>query len=97
MPDQRRFEIVVDGEIAGYTTYRSRPHVRAFLHTRVDPRYEGRGYASQLVTSALDATRKEGLAVEPYCPYIRSFIARHRKYLDLVPADRRVKFGFPAG
>jgi predicted GNAT family acetyltransferase len=96
VPQRRRFEIVVDGEVAGYATYRSRSGVRALLHTVVEPRFEGHGYASRLVTEALDATRKDGLAVEPFCPYVRDFIAKHREYLDLVSQARRAKFGLPS-
>ena len=95
-PEKRRFEIVIDGEVAGNTTYRSRPGVRAFLHTRIEPRFEGHGYASRLVAFALDTTRAEGLSVEPYCPYVRDFIAKRHEYLDLVPPERRAKFQLPA-
>ena len=95
-PERRRFEISVDGELAGYTSYRSRPGVRAFIHTVVGARFEGRGYASRLIAAALDATRREGLTIEPICPYVRSFLAKHAEYLDLVPRDRRERFGLPA-
>ena len=33
------------------------------------------------------------LQVLPYCPFVRSWIAGHREYADLVPADRRSQFG----
>jgi uncharacterized protein len=33
------------------------------------------------------------LAVLPYCPFVRGFIDRHREYLDLLPVERRAKFG----
>jgi hypothetical protein len=94
-PEKHRFEITVDGEVAGYTEYRSAPGVRAFVHTIIEERFEGRGLAAELVAAALDATRTEGLLVEPYCPYTKSFIAKHPEYLDLVAEDRREQFGLP--
>jgi hypothetical protein len=30
--------------------------------------------------------------VLPYCPFVRSWIAGHREYADLVPGDRRAQF-----
>lgn len=96
-PEKHRFEITVDGEVAGYTEFRSAPRIRAFVHTVIEKRFEGRGLAAKLVAAALDATRTEGLLVEPYCPYVRSFIAKHLEYLDLVPEDRREQFGLPQG
>jgi predicted GNAT family acetyltransferase len=51
---------------------------------------------SRLVGFALDTTRAEGLSVDPYCPYVRDFIAKRHEYLDLVPPERRAKFQLPA-
>jgi hypothetical protein len=47
------------------------------------------------IPEQLDETRSEGLLVEPYCPYTRSYINRHPEYLDLVPEDRRGDFDLP--
>jgi len=66
--EKNRFEITVDGEVAGYTEYRSGPGVRAFVHTVVEERFEGKGLAAELVAYALEATRADGLLVEPHCP-----------------------------
>ena len=42
----------------------------------------------------LDAARDEGLAVLPYCPFTAGYIRNHRDdYVDLVPEDKRAKFG----
>ncbi len=95
-PDRARFEIQVDGEVAGFSEYRRRPELIAFVHTLIDPRFEGQGLASQLVRAALDEARAEGLAVLPFCPFVRGYIERHTEYLDLVPEDMRAKFDLPA-
>jgi uncharacterized protein len=57
----------------------------------------GEGLGTLLVEAALDTARARGLAVLPYCPFVQSFIDRHREYLDLVPFDRRAKFSLDAG
>ena len=94
-PDRSRFEIQVGGELAGFSEYRRRPGVIAFVHTQTDPRFEGQGLASQLVRSALTEVRSHGLSVLPFCPFVRSYIAGHTEYLDLVPEDMRAKFDLP--
>jgi len=95
-PERSRFEIRVDGDVAGFTEYRRRPGLIAFIHTLIDPRFEGRGLASQLVRTALLEARSDGLSVLPFCPFVRSYIAGHTEYLDVVPEDMRVKFDLPA-
>ncbi|MEV0974867.1 GNAT family N-acetyltransferase [Microtetraspora glauca] len=94
-PEARRFEITVDGKVAGFAEYRRHGSRISFIHTEVDPAYEGRGLGSALVRGALDASRAAGLSVMPYCPFVRDYIARHPGYLDLVPPDRRDRFSLP--
>jgi predicted GNAT family acetyltransferase len=89
---QSRFEIEVDGEVAGYTSYQRGKDQIAFMHTEIEPAYEGRGLASQLISAALDQARAEGLEVLPFCPFVRGYISGHSEYLDLVPAARRAEF-----
>ena len=94
--ERSRFEIRVDGEVAGYAEYRRRPGLIAFIHTVIDPRFEGRGLASELVRAALSEARSDELSVLPFCPFVRGYIARHAAYLDLVPEGMRAKFDLPA-
>ena len=91
-PQQSRFEIHVDGALAGFTQYRLARDTISFTHTEVDDAYAGQGLAKILVTQALDAARDTGLRVLPFCPYVRRFISRHRDYVDLVPEDQRARF-----
>ena len=96
VPERARFEIRVNGEVAGFTEYRRRPGAIAFVHTVTEPRFEGRGLASDLVRAALSEARARRLAVLPFCPFVRGYIARHTEDLDLVAEDMRAKFDLPA-
>ncbi|WP_433515575.1 GNAT family N-acetyltransferase [Nonomuraea sp. CA-143628] len=79
-----RFEIFVDGKVAGFADYRLLPTKIVFTHTEVLPEHEGQGLAGKLVGHALDASRDTGLRVVPLCPYVVKYIERHPQYKDLV-------------
>jgi uncharacterized protein len=88
-----RYVITVDGEPAGFAQYRDRGRAISFVHTEIDDRFEGRGLGGRLISAALDDVRSQGLAVLPFCPFVKGYIARHHEYLDLVPETRRAQFG----
>jgi hypothetical protein len=88
-PTASRFEVSVDGVLAGFADYRDGHAGRAFTHTEVEADYEGLGLASQLIRYALDESRRGGRMVLPFCPFVRSFIERHPDYLDLVAQPER--------
>jgi predicted GNAT family acetyltransferase len=91
--EQRRFEVHADGAVAGFTVYESRPGLIAFVHTEIDPRFEGQGLGSKLVAGALDAARGEGQSVLPFCRFVNRYIERHPEYRDLVREADRATFG----
>jgi predicted GNAT family acetyltransferase len=92
-PDRDRYEVSVDGEVVGFTAYRLRPRLIAFIHTEVDERFQGRGLADKLIRFALEDARARGLAVLPFCPFVNAFIERHREFEALVPDTYREQFG----
>ncbi|MFH9353617.1 GNAT family N-acetyltransferase [Kitasatospora sp. NPDC017646] len=91
--DQSRFEVFDGEELAGFAEYHRFGDEIAFIHTEIDPRFGGRGLGGVLARAALDAAREQGLAVLPYCPFIRGWITKHPDYADLVPASHRARFG----
>jgi uncharacterized protein len=91
-PDEARYEIRSDGELAGFVTYRSHPGLIELVHTEIDEEFEGRGLGSQLISFALDDARERGLAVLPFCPFVNDYMKRHRQFVELVPQGRRAEF-----
>jgi len=92
-PDKDRFEILADGELAGFVQYHLRDDEIAFTHTETDDRFRGQGVGGHLVQATLDAARERHLKVLPYCPFVKRWLTEHHEYVDLVPAERRQQFG----
>jgi predicted GNAT family acetyltransferase len=83
--EAERYEIRVDGELAGFTeAHPLDAHTVLFPHTIVDPAFEGQGLASKLVTGAFDDIRQRGLKIVPTCPYILGWLPKHPEYHDLL-------------
>jgi predicted GNAT family acetyltransferase len=92
-PDGSRFEIYDGDELAGFAEYHRFRDEIAFIHTEIDPKFEGRGLGSALARAALDSARERELHVLPFCPFIRGWITKHPEYVDLVPQAQRARFG----
>jgi predicted GNAT family acetyltransferase len=85
--DESRYEMSIDGELAGFSAYHRRGEgVIVFTHTEVSPEREGQGIGSRLAKYALDDARAQGLRVVARCPFIAAYIERHTEYGDLVAA-----------
>lgn len=59
----------------------------------VHERFEGQGLASRLVGNALGELRERGVAVLPYCPFVRAYLLKHPDLHDVVPESDRARFG----
>jgi predicted GNAT family acetyltransferase len=82
--DARRWEARLDTALAGFAAYRTAPGRIVFIHTEVDPEFEGRGIGSQLVKTALDDAVAKNLRIVPRCPFVRAYVLRHSEYDDYV-------------
>jgi predicted GNAT family acetyltransferase len=87
--DASRYEISVDGALAGFLRYRRLPDRTVFIHTEIDTAYEGHGLGVRLVRAALDDLRRRGEQLSPICPFVVEYLRRHPDYLDLVDERRR--------
>ncbi|RJL33096.1 GNAT family N-acetyltransferase [Bailinhaonella thermotolerans] len=83
-PSRFRYEGCVGPDLAGFIQYAGMQGARVFIHTEVDPAFEGKGVGGRLVQGSLDDLRARGLGVVPRCPFVKSWIERHPEYADLV-------------
>lgn len=92
-PTQNRFEIFLDGTLAGYVSYEIEDETYALTHTEVFPQFGGNGVGTSLIVEALGQIRGLGCEVLPFCPFIPKVILDHPELIDLVPAPARPQFG----
>jgi predicted GNAT family acetyltransferase len=86
--ERSRYELWLDGELAGIADYRLDGDRIVFPHTEIAPQLRGRGHGARLVQGALDDVRGTGRTVVPRCWYVAEFLATHPEYADLA-ADSR--------
>lgn len=89
---QHRYELHLDGELAGFAEYNVLANGIMFTHTEVLPAYEGRGLSSVLIQGALDDVRALGTKAIPVCQFVAGFLRKHPGYLDLVSEESRRAF-----
>lgn len=83
-PDEHRYEAWLDGELAGYATYRASEQVVTIRHTEVPEEFAGHGIGGKLARGTLDDLRARGLRVRPVCPFFAGWIGKHPDYEDMV-------------
>lgn len=84
--DDLRYEIRLDGELAGFTCYKIAELVMDFDHTEVLEDFKGKGgVGSQVVRAALDDVKARGeYQVKATCPFVVAFMRKHPEYQDLL-------------
>ncbi|QBE48159.1 GNAT family N-acetyltransferase [Leucobacter triazinivorans] len=98
--DAHRFVIEVDGAVAGFARYRRLDNGSTydFVHTEIDPAFEGRGLGSTLVSRALEHTRELGHTIVPHCPFVAAWLRRHPEFVAAVEwPDGESPMGEPSG
>jgi predicted GNAT family acetyltransferase len=84
-PADSRYELVIDGAVAGLAEYRIDGNEIAFTHTEVDTDQRRRGLGGILVSGALDDVRaRTGLRVVAACPFVAHWVGEHPDYQDLL-------------
>jgi predicted GNAT family acetyltransferase len=80
-----RFEIVVAGEVAGFSAYQRFGASIVFTHTQINPDRSEHGLGTQLVQTALDEiSHSTSLRVVAQCPFVAHFIEEHPNYQRLL-------------
>ncbi|MDN4481374.1 GNAT family N-acetyltransferase [Demequina muriae] len=75
--NESRYDVHVDGELAGFALYEIDGDRAAFTHTEIFETYQGGGIAGTLAGEALADTASRGLTIVPVCPYIARYLDRH--------------------
>jgi len=88
---KQRYEANVDGGLA-YVDYHRHGQRVTFSHTEVPKEAEGQGVGAALAKFAFEDAREQDLEVFPICPYLVSYLKRHREYLDVVALEHRRQF-----
>jgi predicted GNAT family acetyltransferase len=86
-PAELRYELWVDGALAGFIAYRREPGRVVLVHTDIEPAHDSNGFLAQLVAGGLDDLRRRGLALVPLCPFVAAYPRRHPEQADLVVRD----------
>jgi predicted GNAT family acetyltransferase len=86
-PTRHRFELLVDGEMAGLAEYRRHDDRVVVIHSEVAPRFRGRGLGNELAARSLDLIRSRGETVKPVCPFFAHYVGEHPEYDDMVVTD----------
>jgi uncharacterized protein len=81
-----RYELLIDGQLAGVADYRLDEDRVVLPHTEIDPRRRGQGLGAILVKGALDDIRHAGRTVVPACWYVGQYIDEHPEERDLLAA-----------
>lgn len=85
VPAASRYELTLDGVLAGYAEYALDGGAVVFTHTVVAPEHEGQGLGSALVRAALDDVRRRRRGpVVAQCPFVRAYLDRHPGEADVV-------------
>ncbi|MEU0885902.1 GNAT family N-acetyltransferase [Lentzea sp. NPDC005914] len=77
---ESRYEVHVDGALAGFLEYRTIGDVIALVHTEVDEAHAGQGLGAQLAKFALDDAIARDVKVSPLCPFVAKYIDKHPEY-----------------
>lgn len=88
-----RYEIQLDGVLAGFATYVKTENSIDFSHTEIDPTFGGKGVGSALVEFALGDAKGNNFEVVPNCPFVAHVINMNpTKYLELVSEAERPRY-----
>lgn len=79
-----RYEADLDGTLAGFLRYREREGEITLIHTETLSEFEGHGVGSALARFALDDVRARGEKAVVLCPFVRSYLAKHADYDDII-------------
>jgi uncharacterized protein len=83
--EKARYEGLMNGALVGFAEFQLTDDLVEFIHTEVDPAFEGQGVGSAIARGALDDVLAAGTRqVLPTCWFIARWISRHPDYQSLL-------------
>jgi len=79
---ESRFELRLDGELAGIIDYRRAGDTVALTHAEVRPELRNRGHAETMTREALADLKRRGLKAQPVCPFVVAYVRRHPEAIE---------------
>ncbi len=80
-----RFDLVLDGELEGFTAYQIVGNELIFTHTEILRQEREHGLGGRLVREALDQVRDHtDYRVVAQCPFVAKWMSEHPDYQDLL-------------
>ena len=77
-----QFETWIDGQLSKLD-YMQDGNTMVITHVGVHPEHRGQGVAGKITEVALEYAKQKSYRVIPMCPYVATYIRRHRQYLEL--------------
>lgn len=79
-PERDRFAVYESGETAYLSYHELEDGSLDFAYTYTPLAIRGRGIATAIIKTALEYARHQGKQIEPTCPFVATYIDRHREY-----------------
>lgn len=76
-PERSRYVLEVDDRVVGVADYERRDGARLFTHTYVPPEERGKGYATRLISGALEMAAATGERIVPVCSFVVAHLREH--------------------
>ncbi|MBM6622255.1 N-acetyltransferase [Micrococcaceae bacterium RIT802] len=94
--EQFQYQIFKAGELAGFVQYSMDGADMWVLHTSMKRQFKSALLIDMLIHHVLTDAHTSRLALLPFCPAVRAFIAEHREYAFLVTAEWQERIPSPA-
>jgi hypothetical protein len=76
-PEASRYELRIDGRLAGRIDYRLTGDTISLDHAVVERSRRGRGLGNILVAGTIADVAKRNLKIDPRCPFVAAYVSRH--------------------
>jgi predicted GNAT family acetyltransferase len=74
-------------ESTAFIEYKLSGHTLFLIHTEVPHELEGKGVGGAIVQKALQYAKDNDYKIVPICPFVQSYLQRHKEWNDIVAPD----------